>query len=253
MQVYISAIVLTKNEEKNIKTCLESLKWCDEVIVVDDNSTDETVKIAEKLGAKIYIYSLDSFSNQRNFGISKAKGKWILFVDADERISEALAFEISNSVGLTDKAGSAYSGFRIKRLDTIWNKELKYGDSGTVKLLRLAKKGEGEWDGVVHEKWKVKGKIGILQNPIIHYPHQSLTEFLQDINFYTTLRAKEQYLRKVKTNILSIVLNPSAKFVLNYFFKRGFLDGISGLIHALLMSFHSFLVRGKLWAMWNKK
>jgi len=95
MKICISAIVLAKNEEKNIADCLKNLKWCDESIVIDDNSTDETVKIAEKNNAKVYSRSLDNFSNQRNFGITKASGEWMLFVDADERVSGALAFEIS--------------------------------------------------------------------------------------------------------------------------------------------------------------
>lgn len=252
MQIYISAIVLTRNEEKNLKNCLENLKWCGEVIVIDDNSIDETEKIAEKMGAKVYLRSLDNFSNQRNFGLEKASGEWVLFVDADEKVSEALAFEISNVIfNWTNGIENQYKGFRIPRIDVIWGKELKYGESG-IKLLRLAKKNVGRWVGMVHEEWKINGKVGVLKNPIIHCPHQTIAEFLKEINFYTTLRAEELYARKVKVNILSIILYPSGKFVSNYFLKKGFLDGISGLVHALLMSFHSFLVRGKLWCLYQK-
>ncbi|KKQ27169.1 MAG: Glycosyl transferase family 2 [Candidatus Levybacteria bacterium GW2011_GWA2_37_36] len=253
MKICISAIVLAKNEEKNIADCLKNLKWCDESIVIDDNSTDETVKIAEKNNAKVYSRSLDNFSNQRNFGITKASGEWMLFVDADERVSGALAFEISNVLSSwTNEIDNEYKGFYIPRFDVIWGKELRYGDSG-VKLLRLAKKNAGKWEGLVHEKWKINGKIGSLKNRIIHYPHQTISEFLSEINFYTALRAKELYSRKIKVNILSIILYPSCKFVLNYFLKKGLLDGIPGLMQALLMSFHSFLVRGKLRLMWNSK
>jgi glycosyltransferase involved in cell wall biosynthesis len=249
----ISAVVLTKNEENNIKSCLESLKWCDETIVVDDNSTDDTVKIAKELSAKVFLHPLNDFSSQRNFGISKASKEWILFADADERVSDALAFEISNVISnWTSGIAPAYRGFYIPRIDVVWGKELRHGESG-IRLLRLAKRNVGKWEGMVHEEWKVNGKIGTLRNPIAHHPHPTVVEFLKEINFYTTLRAKELYSKKVKTNVLSIISYPLGKFILNYFLNRGFLDGISGLVHALLMSLHSFLVRGKLWTMWNKK
>lgn len=253
MKIHVSAIVLTKNEEVNIGGCLKDLKWCDEVVVVDDNSDDKTVEIAEKTGAKVYSRSLDNFSNQRNFGLSQANGEWVLFADADERVSEALSFEISNIISSwTDGVENEYKGFYISRIDILWGKELRYGESNR-KLLRLARKNAGKWDGTVHEEWKINGKIGALRNPITHYPHQTVAEFLKEINFYTTLRAKELYGKKIKVNILSIILYPSGKFVLNYFLKKGLLDGVPGLMHAFLMSLHSFLVRGKLWAMWDDK
>jgi len=249
----ISAVILTKNEEINIANCLQSLNWCDEIIVIDDNSSDQTSKISEQFGAKVYEHSLEDFSSQRNFGISKASGEWILFVDADERISEPLAFEISNVI--SNWAGVTVNdckGYYIYRNDTVWEKELKHGESG-IKLLRLARNGSGKWKGMVHEKWKINGKTGILKNPIIHYPHQTISEFLTEINFYTGLKAKELYSKKKKINALEVFLFPSGKFISNYFFKKGILDGIPGLVHALIMSFHSFLVRGKLWLMWDKK
>lgn len=249
----ISAIILTKNEELNIKICLNALKWCDEIIVIDDNSTDRTVDIAEKLGAKIYKHTLIDFSNQRNFGLSKANGEWVLFIDADEIVSEALAFEISNVIfNWTNGIENEYKGFRIPRIDNIWGSELKHGDSRTT-LLRLAKKNVGKWNGMVHEKWVIYGKVGVLKNPIVHYPHQVIASFLREINFYTDIRVKELFIKNKKANLLSIILYPFFKFVFIYFFKKGLLDGIPGLIHAFLMSFHSFLTRSKLWLMWDSK
>lgn len=248
----ISAIVLTKNEEKNIVDCLELLLWCDEIIVVDDNSEDRTVDLAKRIGAKVFEHNLDNdFSRQRNYGLEKAKGDWVLFIDADERISEALASEISNIICQpTDQISNKYDGYYIKRIDFMWGRKLKYGETGDIKLLRLARKNKGMWEGKVHEKWKVSGSIGELKNPILHYPHQTISEFLKEINFYTSLRAEE--LSKKEIYWVSIIFYPFGKFVLNYFIKRGFLDGIKGLIFAITMSFHSFLVRGKLWLL-NRK
>lgn len=247
----ISAVVLTKNEELNIADCLDSLSFCDEIIVVDDNSEDRTVEIAQSLGEKVFNHTLDNnFSAQRNFAIEKASGEWVLFVDADERVSRLLKREIEKVVS---DVSSKYSGFFIKRVDFLFGKQLKYGETGNIKFLRLGKKDRGGWEGEVHEEWEVKGEIGILENPLIHYPHQTISEFLRDINFYTDIRSMQLYKKGVKVNFLSIILYPKVKFLLNFFLKRGFLDGLPGFVFALMMSFHSFLVRAKLWMLWQKK
>lgn len=250
----ISAIILTKNEEANILDCIKSLSWCDEVIIIDDNSKDRTTEIAKKLNAKIFTHSIDDdFSAQRNFGLSKAKGDWILFLDADERVSDALAFEMSNIANqVTDQALGAYKGFYIKRIDFIWGRKLKFGETAGKKFLRLAKKNSGRWEGKVHEKWNVKGNIGILKNPIAHFPHKTVQEFLVEINYYTTIRAEELYKKGSHVNVASIMIYPLGKFILNYFIKKGFLDGVPGLIISIIMSFHSYLVRGKLWLLYKK-
>ncbi len=246
----ISAIILTKNEEENIKDCLQGLSWCDEKIVIDDESEDRTPEIAQKLGAKLYNRRLVNFSDQRNYGLEKAKGDWILFVDADERISQALWYEIMQYI--SDPIENL-SGFFLKRVDLMWGKELRHGESGTLKLLRLAKMGSGKWTGTVHERWNISGKTAILDNPLYHYPHATVGQFLKEINKYTDLRAKELYEQGVRTSWLYILLYPKAKFFLNYILHLGFLDGLPGLVTAIMMSFHSFLVRGKLWILWEKK
>lgn len=249
----ISAVVLTKNEEKNIVDCLETLAWCDEVLVIDDNSEDRTVEIAQKMRASVFVRSLNNdFSKQRNFGLQKAKNDWVLFVDADERVSAELCAEISDAISSQIWRKQNLCGFYTKRRDFMWGKELKHGEVGSIKLLRLAKKDAGVWEGAVHEEWKIKGKTDKLKNPLLHYPHQTIAEFLQEINFYTTLRAQELYQQGVKVRWWEIILYPKAKFFYNYFIKMGFLDGLPGFIFALIMSFHSFLVRGKLWLLWKK-
>lgn len=247
----ITVVILTKNEEKNIEKCLGNLSWCDEVIVIDDESQDKTVDIAKKMGAKVLIRPLqDDFAGQRNAGLEKAKGDWVLFIDADERVPQALWYEI---MAKTNDPFNPYIGYYLKREDTMWGKKLRHGETGAIKLLRMAKKDTGKWNGKVHETWKVKGKTDVLQNPLMHYPHQTIKEFLQEINYYSSLRAQELRKQKVAVSWVSILLYPKAKFVVNYFLKAGFLDGLPGLLFALMMSLHSFLVRGKLWQLWQKK
>lgn len=248
----ISAVVLTKNEEKNIVDCLETLSFCDEIIVIDDKSEDRTVEIAKNKGAKVFVHSLNgNFSRQRNFGLEKATNDWVIFVDADERVTDELKTELIHLIKLGDRA-EIVNGYFIKRRDIMWGKQLRFGETGSMRLLRLARKGAGNWIGNVHEEWRVKGPIGKLESLLNHYPHPTIASFLKEINFYTDLRARELYEQKVKTMWLIIIAYPVGKFLLNYVIRRGFLDGVPGFIVALMMSFHSFLVRAKLFLLWRK-
>lgn len=245
-----TAAILTKNEDKNILDCLSTLDFCDEILIIDDNSDDQTLKIVESLSderVKVYQRELNNdFSQQRNFALEKAKNDYVIFLDADERIPEKLRDEIS-------LIGHEFDGYEVKREDKLWGKELKYGEVGNIFLLRIGNKNKGKWVGKIHERWEIKGKSRRLRNPIKHFPHQSVSEFLSEINYYTDLRAKELFEKGVRSNFFTIVLYTKAKFLLNYVVRLGFRDGMQGLILALLMSFHSFLVRGKLWLLWQKK
>lgn len=115
------------------------------------------------------------------------------------------------------------------------------------------KKNSGEWKGKVHERWIVRGKIGLLNHPLIHLPHQTLAEFISEINYYTDLRAADLKEKRTKVRKGDILLYPVAKFFQNYFVRLGILDGLAGLVQAVLMSFHSFLVRGKVWLLLQEK
>lgn len=247
----ISGVILVKDQAEQLKKCLASLTFCDEIIVIDDYSYDESGKVAEKAGARVYKRKLHGdFAAQRNYGLEKAKNEWVLFIDADEVVPENLATELYQ---LTSQFLSEVSGYYLKRVDYMWGRQLHYGDAGTAKLLRLAKKSKGEWVGRVHETWNVVGEKATLSYPLYHYPHQTVKEFLQEVNFYSTLRAEELHDKKVAVNSFSIFSYPIGKFLYLYFIKLGFLDRTPGIISALMMSFHSFLVRGKLWQLGQRK
>lgn len=241
----ITAILLTKNEEHTIEACIDSVSFCNEVIVLDDNSTDQTVEIAKKHNAKIITRSLHGdYAGQRNNGLEQAKNDWILFVDADERVSSELQKEI---VTLSEKEASAYY---IPRRDYFWGKELTYGEVQKVRtkgIIRLVKKGSGKWHGAVHEEFQTDQKVKKLHSFINHYPHPTLKEFIHEVNIYSTLRAKELQSQGKKSSVFSIIAFPFFKFLLVYILYRGFLDGPAGFAYAFLMSFHSFLVRAKLY------
>lgn len=238
----ITVVVLSHNDEKVIERCIKSLRWCDEVIVIDDESTDGTVAVAKKLGAKVFVRPLHGdFAFQRNFGLAKAGGEWVLFVDSDEVVTKELAGEVRQAVRTEHK------GFYIKRKDWFFGQWLRYGETANVRLLRLAKKDTGKWEQPVHEEWKITGNVKTLVNPLPHYPHQNVAQFLDEINWYSTLYARYVFTRGIKEPRWQIAGKPLAKFFVNYIWRLGFLDGTAGLVVALMMSFHSFLVRAKLW------
>ncbi|MCJ7792779.1 MAG: glycosyltransferase family 2 protein [Candidatus Marinimicrobia bacterium] len=244
----ISIAILTKNEDKNIEGCLKSLEWCDEIMVIDDFSEDKTVAMARKLGAQVFQHPLNNdFAQQRNFALTKAKGDWVLFVDADERISPELAQEIQQEIKKNKN-----KAFVFKRQDFFMGKALKHGETAQVRLLRMAKKG-GQWERPVHEVWQVPWLAYTLKNPLLHYPHPSITQFLDQANFHSTLHAQVLKKEGVRFSLFRLIFNPLGKFLQNYILRLGFLDGAHGFIMAMMMSLHSFLARGKLFSLKDEK
>lgn len=245
----ISAVILTKNEEKNLEKCLKSLDFCDEKIIIDDFSTDKTISIAKKFNAKIYKRKLnDNFALQRNYGLSKVKFDWVLFLDADEIID----FELKKEISRVLHKDHNYNAFYLKRKDIFWKKKLQFGElynASHTGFIRLIKKNKGSWFGNIHEVYFVnEGKVGSLDGYIIHEAHDSVESFLRKINHYSTIRSNELFSKQITTNAFEIICFPFGKFIFNYFIKLGFLDGPEGFIYCFLMSFHSFLVRAKLFA-----
>ena len=240
----LSAVVITKNEEENIQECLELLDFADEQIVIDDKSTDKTRVIAEEFGARIFKHDLnDNYAGQRNFGLSNAKGKWVIFIDADERVDKVLANEIK---GVVSGKGE-YSGYRIKREDVLWGRRIKYGEPGYTWLVRLGLREKGSWRRKVHEVWEIEGEVGKLNNSIKHYPHNDLSKFVNSINQYSSIHAKENMREGKVSGIFKIMFYPPLKFIDNIIIKLGILDGVYGFVIAFMMSFHSFLSWSKLW------
>ncbi len=248
----LSAVVLTKNEENKIASLIKNLAFASEVIVIDDYSQDSTVKIAKNNGAVVYSrYLKNNFAAQRNYALTKAKYDWILFVDADEYVSETLALEILESI-----KNKAYNGFYINRKGYWMGKKMRWGEwansrlltkYGHNKLLRLAKKNSGKWKRTVHEYWDVKGRVGNLTHTLMHKNDNDLKQIIKTLNFQARLHSAANGKEGKKVNLFKIIFYPLSKFGVNYFFKGGFCDGIYGFVHAILMSFHSFLAWSQLY------
>jgi len=192
--------------------------------------------------------NITDFAKAHNDLLKTVKTDWVLFLDSDEVISPALQAEIEQAI-----KSSAFKAYSIPRLDSFLGRELMHGEAGHTRLVRLARRNWGQWVRPVHEKWTGSGPIGILHNPILHTPHDSISSFLTKIDHYSSLDAQYRYTQKQYSSLLKIWLYPLAKFKLNYFLRLGFLDGIPGLIHAIMMSFHSYLTHAKLYLLWHKK
>lgn len=242
----ISAVILSHNDEEPLRRSLASLAFCDEIIVIDDESVNLSLPKSKKI--RLYKRALHGdFAAQRNYGLSRAKGEWVLFVDSDEVVSPTLAKEIQKAVTVD------CAGFYLRRMDWQFGKKLTHGETNKVRLLRLAKKDAGKWARPVHEVWNIEGAVGTLVTPLDHFPHPNVAQFVKDINMYSTLNAHFLYTEKIKVPGWQIVVYPAAKFFVDYIWYLGFLDGTAGAVVALMMSMHSFLTRAKLWLLWHKR
>ena len=254
-KVHLSLLLLTHNESKNLEKNFTWLKNCSaikEIIIVDDNSTDDTVEMAKKLGSKhrqikIFNHSLDNdFASQRNYGISQTKYNWIFSLDADEQPTKKLIRFLNHF----DK--HQYKSYSFKRQDIFLGKTLNHGENSFVNFTRLFNKNYGHFIGQVHETWTTKKENQKTNLIIQHYSHQNIKSFIQKINFYTDIRSQEMYSQGIKVNIYQIIFFPIGKFIDDYFLKLGFLDGTAGIIMALCMSFHVFLNKAKLWQLYRQ-
>jgi glycosyltransferase involved in cell wall biosynthesis len=246
----VTTIILARNEELSIERTIDSAKQISSaILVIDDKSSDKTVEKAKSAGATVLQHSLNrDFSQQRNWAMEQAQTEWVLFLDADEVVSKELSVEIEH---LDETHTKTHSMFFIKRIDYWQGKKVTYGEvyhASNTGFGRLVHKAMGTWQGTVHETWKVASGIQEhLKYPIEHYPHQTVKEFLEEVNSYSTARAKELYASKKAVSILEVWAYPLGKFIVSYFFLLGFLDGAPGFIYSFMMSFHSFLVRSKLY------
>lgn len=244
----ISCLVHTYNEEKNINRCLSSLWFADEIVVIDMGSQDKTREIAADFKAKIFNHPYTGFVEPaRNFGIKKAKGDWILIIDADESVPRSLAEEIKRLI----KGPGEYDYFRIPRKNIIFSKWIKYSGWWPDYQVRLFKKGAVSWIEKIHGIPLTSG-LGSEVRPqeefsIIHHHYDSLSQYLDRMNRYTSVQAKELYLNNGKTSLKEIILQPLNEFVRRYFMMEGYRDGIHGLSLSLLQSFSELVVVLKLW------
>ncbi len=240
----ISAVVITKNEELMIANCLASLRFVDEIIVVDSGSTDNTLEIASREQAKIVEVNAGHFKDWRNKGKSIATSDWILYIDADERITPKLAKEIQDTIQFTSNAA-----FALRRNNIHFGKWLEHGGWENDRIVRLFKRSHlVGWDGDVHESAKVDGILGELKEPLVHLTHRNIKDGLVKSASWTDIEAQllfEAHTKPVQP--FTLVRKFLMEFLRRLVFKKGYKDGMEGWVESFQQAINRFFVYERLW------
>src|SRR3954471_18485998 len=238
----ITATIITLNEERNIARAIESLRCCDEILILDSGSIDRTVELAQNLGVRVIEAGWLGYSAQKNWAAEQASHDWIFSLDADEALSEALEAEIW---GLK-KSGPRYDAYTMPRLARYLGRWILHSGWYPDRKIRLYHRTKAKWVGeFVHESVQVSGRVGHLDSNILHFTCDSLSEHLKTLDRYTTLAAQELAASKVPVPICSLIFEPPWNFVRACVLQRGFMDGLEGLIISYMASFYTFLKYSK--------
>jgi glycosyltransferase involved in cell wall biosynthesis len=239
----LSVTIITLNEEQNIRDCLESVRFADEVIVVDSGSRDRTLDIAGKFNVKIFQEAWQGFSGTKNSAQEKAQGPWILNIDADERVTPALREEIRRIL----REGSDYAGFKVPRKNYFCGQWIRHGGWHPNYQLRLYRKEAGRFaPREVHEQAEVRGRVGTLVNPLEHYTYRSISDYLRRMDRYADLSARQYLQEGRRIGWPAILFRSWFTFFQMWILKWGCLDGVNGLVLAVLYSQYTFIKYAKL-------
>jgi Glycosyltransferases involved in cell wall biogenesis len=236
---------VTLNEEANIERCLRSVPFADDIVVVDSFSTDRTVELAEKMGARVFKEKWRGFGPQKAFATEQAKHEWVLSLDADEALSPELQEEILNSFATLDPE----AGYKIPRRSFHMGRWIDHGGWYPDLQLRLFNKSQSQWNTAdIHEKVETK-KVLRLKKPILHWVFKSLSHQVVTNDRYSTLGAEQLRKKGKQFSFLKLLFKPISKFIETYIWKRGFMDGLPGFIIAVGASYSIFLKFAKMWEM----
>lgn len=242
----ISVILATYNEEKNIKDCLESVKWADEIVLVDGQSEDRTVEIAQRFTRKIFIRPNPlMFHKNKQYAIERATGDWIFYLDADERVPEELKEEI---LSVIHQPPSAIQGFWIPRKNIIFGKWIRHAGWYPDYQLRLFRRGKAYLPcKSVHEQPVLEGKEGYLKEHLLHYNYQTINQFLQKMLIYTENEKNFFLSQGKKISSRDVIRFPKEEFLKRFFLQKGYKEGLHGLVLSLLQSVSALVLFAKIW------
>ncbi|MDD3532193.1 MAG: glycosyltransferase [Candidatus Shapirobacteria bacterium] len=240
----ISVAIISRAEEAKINEVLDSVNdWVDEIVVVLDKKIKGGVyRAAQKFGAKIYYRDFDDYSSQKNFAISKAKGDWVLSLDADEIVSAGLAKELQEATG-----DLSYNGYYLPRKNIIFGKTINHTGWYPDYQLRFFVKDYGTFSRIIHERICLRGGAGHLKNPLVHYNYQTVSGFIDRLNRYTDAESQQLIASGYQFLNQDLVLRPTEEFFRRFFAQRGWQDGLHGLVLSALMAFYTFVIYLKAW------
>ena len=240
----LSGTIITLNEEPKIARAIESMRCCDEIVVVDSGSTDRTRAIASRLGARVIEQPWLGYAGQKNFAAAQASFDWILSLDADEALSEALEAEIWE--WKQQGAASEYAAYSAPRMAQYLGRWIRHGGWFPDRKVRLYHRAKAGWTGeYVHESVNVEGAVGSLAEKILHFTCDSLSEHLRTLDRYTTLAAQEVAARERSASLPRLAFAPPWTFLRTYILRRGFLDGVPGFTIAWIAALYTFLKYAK--------
>ena len=243
----LSLCVITRDAAAQLAGCLASVPFADEIIVVDSGSTDDTVEIARRCGARVVAHEWKGFGAQKNFAVAQAANDWVLCLDADETLSPALGAAISAAIASVSAQPAAYAMARRNRFLGRW---LAHGEGYPDWNVRLFDRHRARWtDDPVHEHVVADGPVARLAGDLLHASAESLDTYMTKQNQYTTLQAAVLHARGEQVGVARLVLSPLVRFVRFYVVKLGFLDGVAGLVHIAIGCFNSFMKYAKLRAL----
>ncbi len=247
----LSVIIITKNEEHNISDCLHSVRWAKDIVIVDAESKDATVEKAKQYTHKIFIKPWLGFAEAKTFAVQHTECDWVLWLDADERVTEELAQEIQQ---LLQEKIISYNSYFVARRAYFLGRWIKHSGWYPGRVVRLFHKNYAAFNSAaVHEGLEIKGESGILRNDLLHFTDPNLHHYFEKFNRYTTLASQELFSQKRKFRLVDLLLRPSWLFCKMYIIKLGFLDGIQGFILAIISSVYVFTKYAKLWEQWKNK
>jgi glycosyltransferase involved in cell wall biosynthesis len=245
MREKISACVIAGDEERKIARCLQSLTWCDEIVLLDSFSTDRTVAIARAFTDRIFQHEWLGYVGQRNLVREFASHPWVLFMDSDEEMSPALRDEI---LAEFDQGNDRYLGYEFPRQVYYLGRWIRHGEWYPDVKLRLFRKDHGRTEGQEpHDRVVVRGAVKRLRNPIWHYTYDDLVDQLRTVNRFSTITAQQRFVQGRRVRLTDLTLRPLLRFLRGYLLQRGFLDGRHGLAIAVISSFGVFLKYAKQW------
>lgn len=244
MSASITAIIIAKNEEAMIANCIETLRWCDDVLVINNNSSDATVGIAHRAGVKVITID-GTFAELRNEGLAKTKTDWILYVDADERVTPALANEIKSVIA----SDTPFTSYLLNRQNILYGSHLQHGGWDQDRVVRLFKRTNLKtWVGEVHEHAEVSGEEGSLQESLIHFTHRSIIDGLEKTIEWTPIEAELLYKAQTSPVTLGTLLRKGGMEVWRRaILKGGYKDGLVGWVEALVQGMNRMLVYMQVW------
>jgi len=238
----VSVAIVTKDEEKNIREAIESVKDFEDIVVVDAFSTDHTVQICREYGARVFQEEWKGYAKQKQAAVDLANKEWVLILDADERVTPELKREIIEGIG-----EKRYSGFYLPRKSFFLGRWMRHSGWWPDYILRLFRKDVASIEPrEVHEKVVVDGPVGYLKGALEHYTYRTISDYVRKMENYSALSAKE-LVNKKDTPLISMMVNPLFVFIKMFFLRQGFRDGIHGFILAGLYSFYTFLKYVKIW------